>query len=96
MILLEAEAAWAGALEVKQAMDASGLVHTNQRRHYLRRFAKARKWAQELAHAAAETSDDHTIVACEAYCILARAQELSEKVPHQASTCAVVLLCHNK
>lgn len=80
MILLEAEAAWAGAMEIKRAMDSSGMVHTNQRRHYLRRFAKARKWAEELAGAAAATSEDWTVVSCEAYSNLARALELSEKV----------------
>lgn len=80
MILLEAEAAWAGAMEIKQSMDASGVVHTNQRRHYLRRFAKARKWAQTLADAAAATAEDWTVVSCDAYSSLARALELSEKV----------------
>lgn len=88
MILLEAEAAWAGAMEVKQAMDASGVVHTNQRRHYLRRFAKARKWAQELANVAAATAEDWTVVSCETYCSLARALELSEKVGPASITSA--------
>lgn len=80
MLLLEAESAWACALELKAGMEAAGRVHTNQRRHMLRRFAKARKAAAELQDMAGQTANDLTASSCDTYFFLARALELSEKV----------------
>lgn len=80
MLLLEAEAAWACALELKAGMEAAGRVHTNQRRHMLRRFAKARKAAAELQSMASQTANDWTAASCDTYLLLAHALDLAEKV----------------
>jgi RNA-binding signal recognition particle 68 len=88
MLLLEAEAAWAYAQELKAAMDAAGSVHTNQRRHMLRRLAKSRKAAAELQQVAVETSSDWTAASCDTYAMLAHAHELTEKVGSACPQCA--------
>jgi hypothetical protein len=80
MLLLEAESAWAYAMELKAGMEAAGRVHTNQRRHMLRRFAKARKAAAQLQSMAGEKGTDYTAAACDTYFLLAQALELAEKV----------------
>lgn len=97
MLLLEAESAWACAMELKADMEAAGRVHTNQRRHMLRRFTKGRKAAAELQSMAGQTANDFTAVACNTYFLLAQALELAEKVFTLASqllphTCLPVML----
>jgi 3-keto-L-gulonate-6-phosphate decarboxylase len=83
MLLLEAESAWACAMELKAGMEAAGRVHTNQRRHMLRRFTKARKAAAELQSMASKTANVFTAAACDTYFLLAQALELAEKVQYR-------------
>ena len=94
MLLLEAEAAWACAMELKAGMEAVGRVHTNQRRHMLRRFTKARKAAAELQGMASQPADDWTAASCDTYLLLAHALELAEKVLPIAERSYCVYTCN--
>ena len=79
LILLGAERAWAYAHEIKQEIAKDGYVHTNKRRHTLRRFAKARKHAQQLAEVSLHACDARTQVEVAAYLDWITALDLFER-----------------
>lgn len=80
LILLEAERAWAMAQELKSEMAKAGEEHAGKRRHMLRRFAKARRYATDLQAAADAAADVRTRLEACAYCDYISALELFEKV----------------
>jgi hypothetical protein len=61
-------------------MDKAGAIHTAKRRHMLRRFAKARKYACTLADIADERADARTATEAGLYRDGLQALELFEKV----------------
>jgi Ribonuclease G/E len=61
-------------------MDKAGAIHTAKRRHMLRRFAKARKYADALAEGAAARGNARCAAEARLYRDAAEALELWEKV----------------
>ena len=68
------------AHEVQGEMEKAGFVHTNKRRHKLRRFAKAARAAHTLFDAATTAGDKRTAATAAIYADQATALELFEKV----------------
>ena len=86
--LINAERAWATAMEEKS--DADGADTADGRHRVLGRLKKAAKWAAELRSLAAARADGHTVLEAEAYAAWMTAQLELERGVLEAALAALV------